>query len=100
VLQLKDPIALLEHLKQCSPNEGIFLLMDFQAVIGDPLVQRLLKDVARHFKESHNSIIILSPVRSLPQGYFAARHPGLRQKPDSQSLRCPVEIPPAAPGYR
>jgi SpoVK/Ycf46/Vps4 family AAA+-type ATPase len=65
--QLKDPIALLEHLKQCQPNEGIFLLMDFQAVIADPLVQRLLKDVARHFKESHNSIIILSPIRDLPR---------------------------------
>jgi SpoVK/Ycf46/Vps4 family AAA+-type ATPase len=65
--QLKDPIALLEHLKQCNPCEGIFLLIDFQAVIGDPLVQRLLKDVARHFKESQNSIVILSPTRNLPR---------------------------------
>lgn len=65
--RLKDPIALLEHLKQCQPNEGIFLLMDFQAVIADPLVQRLLKDVARHFKENHNSIIILSSIRDLPR---------------------------------
>jgi SpoVK/Ycf46/Vps4 family AAA+-type ATPase len=64
--QLKDPVALLEHLKQSKPDEGIFLLKDFQAVINDPLVQRLLKDVARHFKESHNSIIILSPIRELP----------------------------------
>jgi len=65
--QLKDPITLLEHLKQCNPNEGIFLLMDFHAALGDPLVQRLLKDVARHFKESRNSIVILSSIRYLPR---------------------------------
>ena len=65
-VQLKDPIALLEHLKQCTANGGVFLLLDFQAVIVDPLVQRLLKDVARHFKESQNSIIILSPIRDMP----------------------------------
>jgi hypothetical protein len=66
-VQLKDPIALLEHLKQCTSHEGIFLLLDFQAVIADPLVQRLLKDVARQFKESQNSIIVLSPIRDLPR---------------------------------
>jgi len=65
--QLKDPVALLEHLKQCPSQEGVFLLLDFQAVIGDPLVQRLLKDVARQFKQRQNSIVILSPVRDLPR---------------------------------
>jgi len=65
--QLKDPIALLEHLKKSPPDEGIFLLMDFDAVIRDPLVQRLLKDIARHFKASRNSIVILSPIRDLPR---------------------------------
>jgi len=65
-VQLKDPIALLEHLKQCTSREGVFLLLDFQAVIGDPLVQRLLKDVARHFKQSQNSVVILSAIRDLP----------------------------------
>jgi ATP-dependent 26S proteasome regulatory subunit len=65
--RLKDPVALLEHLKQSHPDEGIFLLMDFQAFMRDPLVQRLLKDVARHFKANRNSIVILSPVRDLPR---------------------------------
>ncbi len=65
--QLKDPVALLEHLKKSPPDAGIFLLMDFDAVIRDPLVQRLLKDIARHFKASRNSIVILSPIRDLPR---------------------------------
>ena len=65
--QLTDPIALLEHMKQSKPDEGIFLLLDIQAVLRDPLVQRLLKDVARHFKLSHNNVVILSPSHDLPR---------------------------------
>jgi AAA+ superfamily predicted ATPase len=54
-------------MKQCKPDEGIFLLLDIQAVLRDPLVQRLLKDVARHFKQSRNNLVIMSPDRDLPR---------------------------------
>jgi SpoVK/Ycf46/Vps4 family AAA+-type ATPase len=64
--QLKDPIALLEHLMQSKTNDGIFLLLDFHAALRDALVQRMLRDMTRKFKESHNNVIILSPIRHLP----------------------------------
>ncbi|GAF96576.1 unnamed protein product, partial [marine sediment metagenome] len=64
--QLKDPIALLEHIQERNTNEGIFLLLDFHAALRDALVQRMLRDIARKFKASHNNVIILSPIRELP----------------------------------
>jgi len=66
--QLKDPIALLEHLRGCKTNEGIFLLLDFHVALRDALVQRLLKDIARRFKQSRNNVVILAPVCELPAG--------------------------------
>ncbi|MFC1812594.1 AAA family ATPase [Thermodesulfobacteriota bacterium] len=64
---LRDPIALLEHLKSVRSNEGVFLLLDFQEALKDALVRRLLRDLARIFQESRNNIVILSPVLELPQ---------------------------------
>lgn len=64
--QLRDPIALLEHIQQRKTNAGIFLLLDFHAALKDALVQRLLKDITRKFRQSHNNIVILTPVLELP----------------------------------
>jgi SpoVK/Ycf46/Vps4 family AAA+-type ATPase len=63
---LKDPIALLEYIKKRNVNEGIFLLLDFHPFLRDPLVQRLLKDIAQRFKSSRNNVIVHSPVCELP----------------------------------
>ena len=63
---LKDPVALLEHIKKRNPDEGIFLLLDFHPFLKDPLVQRLLKDVAQRFRSSRNNIIVHSAVCELP----------------------------------
>jgi len=64
--ELRDPIALLEHLKDLRFNEGVFLLIDFHEALKDALVRRLLKDVALRFLESKSNIIILSPVLEVP----------------------------------
>jgi ATP-dependent 26S proteasome regulatory subunit len=63
---LKDPIALLENLKKRDRDEGIFILLDFHPFLKDPLVQRLLKDIAQQFKSSRNNLIVHSPVCELP----------------------------------
>ena len=65
--QLRDPIALLEYIKQAGTNEGIFLLLDFHEVLRDALVRRLLRDVSRRLKENRNSIVILAPMLELPR---------------------------------
>jgi AAA+ superfamily predicted ATPase len=70
--ELKDPIALLEHLKRVRCNDGLFLLLDFHEFLRDPVVRRLLKDVAERFKASRNNVIILSPVLELPRSLMHA----------------------------
>lgn len=65
--QLKDPVTMLEHLKMTSGKEGVFVLLDFHEYLRDPLVRRLLKDLARRFKTSRNSIVISAPLLELPR---------------------------------
>jgi hypothetical protein len=63
---LKDPVSLLEAIRSRSVCLSVFLLIDFQSFLTDPLVRRLLKDIARRFKEAQNTLVILSAVHELP----------------------------------
>jgi ATPase family associated with various cellular activities (AAA)/AAA+ lid domain len=63
---LKDPVSLLEAIRNRNICLSVFLLLDFQAFLPDPLVRRLLKDTARRFKEAQNTLVILSAVQELP----------------------------------
>jgi SpoVK/Ycf46/Vps4 family AAA+-type ATPase len=64
---LKDPISLLENLRGRHADEGIFVLLDFHALLKDQMIQRLLKDVTLRFKEKRNTLVIISPVVELPR---------------------------------
>ena len=64
--QLSDPVALLENLRERNANEGVFVLLDFNAVLRDGLLKRLLKDVVQRFRETRNTVLIVSPVMDLP----------------------------------
>jgi hypothetical protein len=64
--QLSDPVALLENLRERNANEGVFVLLDFNAVLKDGLLKRLLKDVVQRFGETRNTVLIVSPVVDLP----------------------------------
>lgn len=64
--QLSDPVALLQNLRERNANEGVFVLLDFHAVLGDGFLRRLLRDVVQRFRETRNSILIVSPVVHLP----------------------------------
>lgn len=64
--QLSDPVALLQNLRERNANEGVFVLLDFHAVLRDALLKRLLKDVVQRFRETRNTMLIVSPVVDLP----------------------------------
>jgi hypothetical protein len=64
--QLSDPVALLEDLRERNANEGVFVLLDFHAALRDVLLKRLLKDVAQRFRQTRNTVLIVSPVVDLP----------------------------------
>jgi len=65
--QYRDPIALLEHLKNFKGSGNVFLLLDFHETLRDALVRRMLKDLLKKFKESKNTIVILSSVLEIPE---------------------------------
>ena len=64
---LRDPIAVLEHIKKAKPDDGVFVLLDFHETLRDALVKRLLKDLSHHLKHTRKNIIILSPFLELPR---------------------------------
>lgn len=64
--QLADPVALLQDLCERKANEGVFVLLDFQAVLKDGLLKRLLREVVQRFRQTHNTVLIVSPVVDLP----------------------------------
>jgi len=64
--QLADPVALLQDLRERNANEGVFVLLDFQVVLKDGLLRRLLKEVVQRFRQTRNTVLIVSPVVDLP----------------------------------
>jgi SpoVK/Ycf46/Vps4 family AAA+-type ATPase len=64
--ELSDPAALLENLRERNANEGVFVLLDFHTVLRDGLMKRLLKDVVQRFRQTGNTVVIVSSVVDLP----------------------------------
>jgi hypothetical protein len=64
--ELRDPVALLENLRERSHDDGVFVLLDFHVAWRDAMVRRLTRDVVRHFRQAKNSLIVVAPVADLP----------------------------------
>ncbi|MCI0537838.1 MAG: AAA family ATPase [Verrucomicrobiales bacterium] len=63
----KDPMAALDQvIDQVEP--AVFLFKDFHPFLtkGNPMVIRKLKEIAQHLKNSHKTIILVSPVVEIP----------------------------------
>ena len=55
---LKEPIAVLKHIK-ASSIDGIYVLLDFHPFIDDPVNARLLKEIAHlHYQTGHHIVLI------------------------------------------
>jgi SpoVK/Ycf46/Vps4 family AAA+-type ATPase len=65
VQQIEDPIEALLKLKGGDP-QTIFVLRDFNPFFSDAKVVRHLRDIARDFKQTQKTLIIMSPVRKIP----------------------------------
>ena len=62
-----NPEAALESLLADDGIQGtIFVFRDLHAMLNNPRVVRLLRDVARHFKANDHTLVILAPVLKLP----------------------------------
>ncbi len=60
-----DPLRALDFAMEHKEG-ALFVLRDFDHFLDDPTVQRKLRDVARAFRSSYKSLIILSPVLTIP----------------------------------
>ena len=63
--QTEDPIEALLAIKG-GPNNTIYVARDLPAFFSSEKVVRLLRDIARDFKQTTKTLIITSPVRRLP----------------------------------
>jgi SpoVK/Ycf46/Vps4 family AAA+-type ATPase len=63
--QIEDPIEALTRLKS-DPPETIFIMRDFHMFLTVPKTIRQVRDIARDFKQTRKTMIMISPVKKLP----------------------------------
>jgi hypothetical protein len=71
---LCEPEQVLKHLK-ATPMAGIYVLLDFQPYLNEPVNVRLLKDIAQSYDRVARTIVLMSCDLTLPEELeqFAAR---------------------------
>jgi hypothetical protein len=71
---LSAPDQVLKHLK-ATPMAGIYVLLDFQPYLGDPVNVRLLKDIAQDYDRVARTVVLMSCDLTLPEEleHLAAR---------------------------
>lgn len=70
VENLKDPITMLDYIAEHPLGKNgeaeVYVLRDFHPFMDDPMVKRLLRDIAQKFKTEQRTVIFLSPSLNLP----------------------------------
>lgn len=64
VVETITPVAALNAIQKDSGE--IFILKDFHPYLEMPMIRRLLRDIARDFKQISKTIIIISPSKKIP----------------------------------
>jgi SpoVK/Ycf46/Vps4 family AAA+-type ATPase len=62
---VRDPGKALDQIS-AAEGEGIYLLRDMHAFLGNAEVVRRLRDLARDFREVKKTVVLLSPVLKIP----------------------------------
>ena len=65
--QISDPQEVLRHIK-ASDLQGLYVLLDFNPYLSDPINVRLLKEVAMSFEGDIGKLILISHKLELPDG--------------------------------
>jgi len=63
--RIEDPVKALQYI-QNQPPQNVFIMKDFHQFLTVPKTIRLVRDIARDFKQSNKTLIILSPVKKIP----------------------------------
>src|ERR1700676_632207 len=63
---LSEPEEVLKHLK-ATPMAGIYVLLDFQPYLNDPVNVRLLKDIAQGYDSVARTVVLMGCDLTLPE---------------------------------
>lgn len=61
----RDPINALSYIEKC-PDPAIFVFLDFHSFLSDQTIIRKLRDLVNNLKSTYETLIILSPVLTVP----------------------------------
>lgn len=61
-----DPVAALKAIKSNGEDGRIYVFRDMHAFYKQPVVVRLMRDIARDFKQKKRTMIVLTPSSDLP----------------------------------
>jgi AAA+ superfamily predicted ATPase len=83
---LREPAEVLNHIN-AQRQDGLFLLLDFHPYLGDPVLVRLLRDIAQGYAQAARTVVLVSPQIELPAEltHLAARMP--LALPSAQDIR-------------
>ncbi len=63
--EVREPVAALQAIEKLS-EPSLVVLEDFHAFLGDSTVVRALRDLAHALKSTYSTVLILSPVLTIP----------------------------------
>ena len=63
--KMEDPIAALQTIRNKEPK-SIFVFRDLHSFLKTPKAKRLIRDIAKSFRQTQKTLIILSPVNEIP----------------------------------
>ena len=63
--EVREPVAALQAIEKLT-EPSLVVLEDFHAFLGDPTVIRAMRDLAHALKSTYSTVLILSPVLSIP----------------------------------
>ena len=64
--ETKDPDAVLRH-TEVTPQNGVYVLLDFHPYLQDPVNVRLLKNIAQNYHKTERTLVFVSHQITLPR---------------------------------
>ncbi len=61
----RDPLNALNHVEKCT-DPALFVLLDFHSFLNDQTIIRKLRDLVNNLKNTYETILIISPVLTIP----------------------------------
>lgn len=84
--ETRDPEAVLRRIKQ-ELGAGVFVLLDFHPHLSDPLIVRLMKEIAQNYAVRAHTLVLVSHALSLPTELSRASARFNLSLPDANVIR-------------